>query len=545
VDGISATRSASVTGLTNGTSFDFRVLSTNVVGSSSYSSSVSGTPRTTPDAPTGVTIASVGDGQLDVTWTAPTDVGGSALTDYAVQYATSSGYSWTTVTRTASTTTSQSITGLTNGTSYQVRVGSINAAGTGTFATAVSGTPVTDPGVPRTVTASVSGTSATISWLAPLSDGGSVITDYEIDYKTTTSSSWTSWTHSASTATSATLTGLTGLSAGTRYDVRVRTVTAVGTSPYASTSFPALQTGGGSSGGTTTTPSNGGGTTTTSPPAQTNLPVGVVLGEGLVLVDGEWVSVQPQWNSSGGTLVVKTDEFSLAFQVDFGGSDSQREQTTDLRARVGGQVDFTGTGYLRNSSVSAYLIPRELLGRAARASRKSILLGETTVDALGNCDVTMTVPVSVDPGDYVLQVNGWSESASVRSVNMNMDIAEAMSEHSMTNAAFFQGRSTKFSKNGRTKLRTMIEKLPDDRQDVQIAITAVSVSLDEIDEDLELAAKRGRELRSYLSQWGVTGEFTVNVMTKERLRSASSPPVRYSSRGKPLTTVEITYMVAD
>lgn len=88
-------------------------------------------------APTSLT-ATAGNAQASLTWTAPSYNGGSAITDYSVQFSSNSGSTWTTVSRTASTTASQVVSGLTNGTAYVFRVAGINTNGTGTYTAASS-----------------------------------------------------------------------------------------------------------------------------------------------------------------------------------------------------------------------------------------------------------------------------------------------------------------------------------------------------------------------------------------------------------------------
>jgi outer membrane protein OmpA-like peptidoglycan-associated protein len=301
---------------------------------------------------------------------------------------------------------------------------------------------------------------------------------------------------------------------------------------------------GGSSGGSTTPgPNSPPGVTT--PPPRTSLPIGAVLGSGLMLVGGELVPVAPQRAPSGGKWTVSGEDFSLEFvpQVTDSGMNEGPAQT--LRAPVGGQVQVTGDGYLGGSSVSVYLVPPSASGVSARASAEPIYLGDATVAAGGDFAVTFSVPASVDPGDYVLQINGWSQQASARSVNLNMGVYESLVARSVTEAAFFQGRSSELSGAGREKLRSMVAGLPKVRQDVRVEITAVSVSLDDVESDLRLAARRGRELRDYLSDGGVQGTYSVTIRTEDQLRSADkAPPLMVSSKGKPLTTVRITYDTA-
>jgi hypothetical protein len=88
-------------------------------------------------APTSLAAAG-GNAQVSLTWTAPSYIGGSAITDYSVQFSSNSGSTWTTFSRTSSTTASQVVTGLTNGTAYVFRVAGINSSGTGTFTAASS-----------------------------------------------------------------------------------------------------------------------------------------------------------------------------------------------------------------------------------------------------------------------------------------------------------------------------------------------------------------------------------------------------------------------
>ena len=236
-DGVSTATSTTVTGLSAGTSYTFRVLAKNAIGDGPYSAaSAAVSAATTPDAPTTV-VATQGVGQMGVTWSAPVNNGGSAITDYAVQYSSDSGSNWSTFADGTSTSTSTTVTGLANNTSYIFRIAAVNIAGTGSYSTASTAvTTAAVPGAPGTPTPTAhQNTQVPLTWSAPVSNGGSAITDYVVEYSSTMT--WTTFSDGTSASTSTTV---TGLSNGTSYQFRVAAVNAVGTGPYSTISASAV-----------------------------------------------------------------------------------------------------------------------------------------------------------------------------------------------------------------------------------------------------------------------------------------------------------------
>jgi prepilin-type N-terminal cleavage/methylation domain-containing protein len=231
-----ATTTYTVTGLTNGTPYEFRVAATNAVGTGVFSApSAIATPATAPDAPTGVVGTSYANTQSVVTWSAPAYNGGAAITAYTVQYAVSPYSSWTTATSAAAATT-YTVTTLTNGTPYEFRVAATNPAGTGAFSTpSAIATPATAPDAPTGVVGtSYANTQSVVTWSAPASNG-SAITTYTVQYAVSPYSSWTTAT-SAAAATTYTVTTLTN---GTPYEFRVAATNPAGTGSFSTPSATA------------------------------------------------------------------------------------------------------------------------------------------------------------------------------------------------------------------------------------------------------------------------------------------------------------------
>ncbi len=176
-DGTSTTTSTTVTALTNGTEYTFRVSARNSIGDSSPSGNVTETPATTPGAPTELS-ATGGDGQVALSWTAPPDNGGSTITGYTVEKnCANSGWSLATTT---SGSTSATVTSLTNGVSCDFRISATNSAGSGdTVSTTATTTPSTTPGEPTGLSGTSGDGQVELSWTAP-ADNGSSITGYTV-----------------------------------------------------------------------------------------------------------------------------------------------------------------------------------------------------------------------------------------------------------------------------------------------------------------------------------------------------------------------------
>ncbi|MXW34267.1 MAG: hypothetical protein F4Z60_01150, partial [Chloroflexi bacterium] len=193
----STTTAYSHRGLTAGSTRYYRVSAINSVGTSLTSTTASATTTaalpTFPDPPTGLSGIPNGQARIDLSWTAPADDGGAAISGYRVEVSADNS-SWSDLSAdTGSTTTSYSHTGLTAGSTRHYRVSAINSAGTSLTSTTASATttaaPPTFPDPPTGLAATANGqTRIDLSWTAPVDNGGAAISGYRVEVSTDNSS---------------------------------------------------------------------------------------------------------------------------------------------------------------------------------------------------------------------------------------------------------------------------------------------------------------------------------------------------------------------
>ena len=212
-----------------------QVRAENTNGESPWSSSTSDTPSGKPAKPDDPTL-SPKDGELEVEWTAPSD-NGSAITGYKVQYKEQNSdnswpTNWTEHTH-SETTTTTTISGLTNGMKYRVEVAASNSNGDSPWSDHAEGSPAQPPDAPDGVTIESYNGSLKVIWSTPASNG-TTITGYQVRYCDNSDeankdcySNYNNWITVNSTGTGTTKT-ITGLTNGREYIIEVRTLSSNG-----------------------------------------------------------------------------------------------------------------------------------------------------------------------------------------------------------------------------------------------------------------------------------------------------------------------------
>ena len=187
-----------------------------------------------------------GGGTLVVNWSAPTDIGETAITSYDLRYiredaTDKSDDNWSEVTGVGTLSNrSYTITGLSGGVMYEIQLRAHNDSGHGPWSQAEAEEPtVVAPAAPAITSISRGDRTLAVVWTAPAdTTGGGVITAYDVRYietseDETVEANWTvrdnAWESGDLQYT------VTGLTNATQYDVQVRAVNSAGDGAWSDT----------------------------------------------------------------------------------------------------------------------------------------------------------------------------------------------------------------------------------------------------------------------------------------------------------------------
>ncbi len=215
--------------LANGLPYEARVIAKNRNGRGTPSVHVEGIPRTTPDAPDDLDVTE-GNMELVLTWTAPSETGGTAIDYYVVEYM-KEGDSGFTSEQTDNASTNWTLDGLENGKLYTIRVKSHTEGGTSKTSGTATGKPRTIPGKPDITAVTAGNGTLTVAWTPPTDDGGADPTKYILEWEEWIEATTTWQAAGSQEDTNGSPSEIAGLTNGTKYRVEVKAHNAAGAGP--------------------------------------------------------------------------------------------------------------------------------------------------------------------------------------------------------------------------------------------------------------------------------------------------------------------------
>jgi hypothetical protein len=308
-----------------------------------------------------------------VTWDPPTSDGGETIDSYTV-----TSYSVTDVAlgTCETTTTSCLVTGLTTGATYTFAVVAKNVNGNGPVSVATSAvTILAVPNAPTAVTAVAGVNSASVSWSAPVVDGGSVITGYRV---TSSPDGLTCQPQSVVTLSC----DVTGLTSGTNYTFTVIAINAIGNSVASTVSNSVSPTAPAT---TTTVPA----VTTTVPAVTTTVPAVTTTVPAVTTTVPAVTTTVPTVPAPAESVVLNLPQ-------------SSQPLLADTALAVGEQVSLEGEGF----------VPGEDVHLIVASTPQIIATGQA--DSSGRVRLSGTLPSNLASGQHNLALYAPGSGRGVR-----------------------------------------------------------------------------------------------------------------------------------
>ncbi len=178
------------------------------------------------------------------------------------------------------------------------------------------------------------------------------------------------------------------------------------------------------------------------------------------------------------------------------------QSTAPFGASAGSSVAVVGSGYAPGTTVYLWL------------TEPSTFLAATTTDANGAFSTTVTIPAAASAGNHVLQVNGFTQGASVRSASIGLRVFAKATSPTNVILTFPPGKK-KLDASARAAIRDLVATVPKGVR----TTTIVTGEMHKSDPDTEkLARTRAKKVVAYLKKSGLAGPFdiAVSVVPKNR-----------------------------
>ncbi|MEO0024978.1 MAG: hypothetical protein RL196_1419 [Actinomycetota bacterium] len=241
--GAIASPTATITGLAASTDYEFQAATINGLDQGAFGATASaktsvGIITAAPDAVV-VTSSSATGTSVTINFTAP-GAHNSAITGYALAYRAVGAANWTNGSNLSAAALLATITGLTPGTAYEVKVAALNGvattSGTANWMTPVAVTTLNYATAPVFGASTATATSIQVSWSTTSTNGGSAVTGYSLGYRVVGAGNWTLVTPGNILTYQ-----LSGLPSSTNYEFEIAAINGVGTGAYSAPTQVATQ----------------------------------------------------------------------------------------------------------------------------------------------------------------------------------------------------------------------------------------------------------------------------------------------------------------
>lgn len=223
--------------LINRFTYTIQIAAINSNGTSIYTDSIDFFLSTLSNSPTNLS-GNYKNQQVELTWTEPSDNGGSPILSYSIQYKLASDSNFITI-NTFNTNTNYILSDLQIGSLYNIQIAAINNNGISTYTDIIDFIPLTISNEPSNLFVTTSGyREISLQWNEPSNNGGAIITSYVIEYKLVDELNFTI-INTLNILTSYTITNLKN---GSTYDIRIAATNSVGNSLYLTSSIATLKT---------------------------------------------------------------------------------------------------------------------------------------------------------------------------------------------------------------------------------------------------------------------------------------------------------------
>jgi hypothetical protein len=321
---------------------------------------------------------------------------------------------------------------------------------------------------------------------------------------------------SATDPATAISTSITGLLASTTYCFRASGVNSAGTTNGLILSFTtSAGSGGGGSGGGST---GGGGAIPEPTPTPTPTPTPVVSpaalptldpvvipvtdavrpGGSAILVGGVPVATAVAPNASSTGLTVSGPDWSLGLgAVTPEGRPAPLGRGGVVDARTGTSLAVSGVSFAPGTQVKVYILAPPMT------------LGTLTVNADGTFSGRVSLPLTLSPGSYTVQVNGYSPTMSLRSASLGIGLQSSAKSvvKRIKRTVYFDRLSSRLTPKSKKVIAAAVRQVTRAATNVSVQMVAYVQREDYRGNDFILSAKRAKIVGASLKAKGVKGRY--------------------------------------